>query len=130
MDKQKLLGWLDRTGDRMGNASDLLASALGTYLSHWLRFMWYGLIGLMAGAVLGDPLRIAGVVLGVVFVAEFSIALMTEFVDYKEVLVYVYVWAWWPWRNKFRSSPITNNDLPLDSKDMARMTLLMEVKNR
>ena len=36
----KYLEWIDRTGDRMGDLADLVASALGTYLRQWLRFLW------------------------------------------------------------------------------------------
>ena len=125
---KKMLGWIERTGDRMGDLSDLVASAMGTYLRQWLRFFWYGVIALLAGALLDDPFRITGIVLGVVFVADFSIAIMTEFVDYKEALVWVYVWVWWPFRNQVPSSPVGSGELPTSSRADARAVLMELVK--
>ena len=87
-----------------------------------------GLIALMAGALLGDPFRITGIVLGVAFIADFSIAILTEFVDYKEALVWVYVLVWWPLRHQVPSSPVGGGELPMTSKAEARAALLEVVR--
>jgi len=124
----RMLKWVDWTGDRLGDLADLLAGALGTYLQQWLRFLWLGVIALIAGSLLGDPFRITGIVLGVVFIADYSVAILMEFVDYKEALVAVYVWIWWPFRNQVPSSPVGGGELPITSKADARAALLEVVR--
>jgi len=130
IDKIKWSSRLKRASDGLASASDLVAGAFGTYLRQWLRFFWYGLIGLLAGAALPDrdPLRTAGIVLGVSFIAEFSVAIFAEFYDYKSALVALYVFCWWPWRHQVPSSPIGGGDLPVDSRASAREALLEKVR--
>lgn len=125
--RDKLLHFVNRTGEVLGNASDIAAGALGTYLRQWLRFFWYGVIALMAGVLVGDPYRITGIVLGVSFVAEFSIAIATEFIDWRELLVAVAVSIWWPWRHYPNAADVLGEGIPTTSKAEARQ-FLMEAK--
>jgi len=129
---EKWLDRINRAGDRLGGASDLVASALGTYLRQWLRLFWYGVIALLAGQVVDmqgmGPLvnlyQMAGYALAVAFVAEFSIAIATEFFDYREVLVAVAVWFWWPWRNHPNVSNVLGDGVPTSSKGDAKRFLM------
>ena len=127
--KEAWLARLRRASRGLAGASDLVASAFGTYLRQWLRFFWYGVVGLCAGALLDDPYRIAGIVLGVAFVAEFSLALATEFIDWKEALVWAWVICWWPFRHQVgNASPIGGGAVPTDSRRAAAEWLREKVK--
>jgi hypothetical protein len=126
--KTKLLHWIDRAGDSLGALADASAAALGTWWRSWLRLFAYGMAGVLAGAVVGDPYRIGGIVLGCSAAVELGIALLTWFVDPREILAILAIEFWWPYRYQSWAIDILAPGLPLDDKEAARAALLEAVR--
>jgi hypothetical protein len=128
MKTDNFLSWIDRAGDRLAGLSDAAAAALGTWWRSWLRLFAYAMAGLVAGAVVGDPYRIGGIVLGCAVIVELGIALLNWFVDPREILVKLAIEFWWQFRHQEWAVDVLAKGLPLDDKDRAREMLWEKVK--
>jgi len=116
--KSKLLRLI---GDVLVAVADSMTYILGAWLGVWLRMVLYAALGLMAGAMLGEPGRIGGIVLGVSATAEIVIAVVNVFVDTRYLLADLYIAVWWPLRAQAGNDcPRCQGLIPTESREAAR----------